>query len=163
MKVETPAYASQSNALFVSQGSRAHCFNERPRPHSNGLKPCVPPHSVASSRNKAVCAFRLVPRPRVWGCDGSLPSTKRIIAASGTRLDQHWCARAARFTRTHTPVRVAAVHRAPAEGDAVVRLERETTLQIMRECITRHGPDGWQRVRGGPWCSENLTVRPPGL
>ena len=22
------------NALFVSQGSRAHCFNDRPRPHS---------------------------------------------------------------------------------------------------------------------------------
>ena len=81
----------------------------------------------------------------------------------GTRLDQHWSSRAARFTRTHKPVRVAAVHRAPAEGDAVVRLERETTLQIMRECITRHGADGWQRVRGGPWCSENMTVRPPGL
>ena len=82
MKVQNRAYASQSNALFVSHGSRAHCFNERPRPHSNGLKAAVPPHSVASSRNKAVCAFRLVPRPRVWGCDGSLPSTKRIIAAS---------------------------------------------------------------------------------
>ena len=82
MKVQNRAYASQSNALFVSHGSRAHCFKERPRSHSNGLKSCVPPHSVASSRNKAVCAFRLVPRPRGWGCDGSLPSTKRIIAAS---------------------------------------------------------------------------------
>ena len=82
MKVQNRAYASQINILFVSQGSYAHCFNERPRPHSNGLKPCVPPHSVASSRNKAVCAFRLVPRPRGWACDVSLPSTKRIIAAS---------------------------------------------------------------------------------
>eukprot|EP01043_Picozoa_sp_COSAG02_P021112 COSAG02_NODE_1062_length_14852_cov_93.088660_4_plen_226_part_00 len=82
LKVQNRAYASQSNALFVSQGSRAHCFNERPRPHSNGLKAAVPPHSVASSRNKAVCAFRLVPRPRGWDCDGPLPSTKRIIAAS---------------------------------------------------------------------------------
>ena len=81
----------------------------------------------------------------------------------GTRLDQHWCARAARFTRTHAPVRVAAVHRAPAEGDAVLALERQVTLDVMRECIERHGPDGWQRVRGGPWCSENLTAKPPGL
>ena len=75
--------SSQINPLFVSQGSRAHCFNnERPRPHSNGLKPSVPPHRDASSRNKAVWALRLVPRPRGCGCDVSLPSTKRIIAAS---------------------------------------------------------------------------------
>ena len=36
MKVQNPAYASQSNALFVSHGSRAHCFKERPRPHRYG-------------------------------------------------------------------------------------------------------------------------------
>ena len=82
MKVENRAYASPIYMLFVSQGSRAQCFNERPGPHSNGLKPSAPPHCVASSRNKAVCAFLLVPRPRGCGCDGSLPSTKRIIAAS---------------------------------------------------------------------------------
>ena len=82
MKEENRAYATQINMLFVSQGSRARGLIERPRPHSNGLKPSAPPHSVASSRNKAVCAFRLVPRPRGCGCDGSLPSTKRIIAAS---------------------------------------------------------------------------------
>ena len=82
MKVENRAYASPIYALFVSQGSRAQCFNERPGPHSNGLKPSAPPHCVASSRNKVVCAFLLVPRPRGCGCDGSLPSTKRIIAAS---------------------------------------------------------------------------------
>ena len=75
-------YLSQRNPLFVSQGSRAHCFNERPGPHSNGLKPSVPPHCVASSRNKVAWALRLVPRPRGCGCDVSLPSTKRIIAAS---------------------------------------------------------------------------------
>ena len=57
-------------------------LDRAPSTHSNGLKPSAPPHCVASSRNKAVCAFRLVPRPRGWGCDGSLPSTKRIIAAS---------------------------------------------------------------------------------
>ena len=82
MKEENRAYATQINTLFVSQGSRARGLIERPRPHSNGLKPSAPPHCVASSRNKAVCAFRLVPRPRGWGCDGSLPSTKRNIAAS---------------------------------------------------------------------------------
>eukprot|EP01043_Picozoa_sp_COSAG02_P048221 COSAG02_NODE_4716_length_5060_cov_2.509978_8_plen_123_part_00 len=80
-----------------------------------------------------------------------------------TRLDQHWVAKAARYTRTHRPVRVAAIHRGPASGDAVVRLERETTLQIMRECIERHGEDGWKRVRGGPWCSVDLDKKPPGL
>eukprot|EP01043_Picozoa_sp_COSAG02_P034085 COSAG02_NODE_2364_length_9055_cov_12.230606_2_plen_77_part_00 len=71
MKVQNRAYASQSNALFVSHGSRAHCFKERPRPHSNGLKPSVPPHSVAISRNKAVCAFRLVLHAAVpvWAFD----------------------------------------------------------------------------------------------
>ena len=39
MKVENRAYASPIYTLFVSQGSRAQCFNERPGPHSNGLKP----------------------------------------------------------------------------------------------------------------------------
>ena len=82
MKVKNRAFASQSNALFVSQGSRAHGLIERPCPHSNGLKPAVPPHCVANSRNKTVWALRFVPRPRGWGCDGSLPSTKRNIAAS---------------------------------------------------------------------------------
>eukprot|EP01043_Picozoa_sp_COSAG02_P007307 COSAG02_NODE_217_length_28595_cov_19.642371_9_plen_121_part_00 len=53
MKVKNRAFASQSNALFVSQGSRAHGLIERPRPHSNGLKPSVLPHSVAISRNIA--------------------------------------------------------------------------------------------------------------
>ena len=57
MKVENRAYASPIYALFVSQGSRAQCFNERPGPHSNGLKPSAPPHCVASSRNTAGCAF----------------------------------------------------------------------------------------------------------
>eukprot|EP01044_Picomonas_judraskeda_P005729 COSAG03_NODE_549_length_6991_cov_40.997970_6_plen_98_part_00 len=82
MKEENRAYATQINTLFVSQGSRARGLIERPRPHSNGLKPSAPPHCVASSRNKAVCAFLLAPRPRGCGCDCSLPSTKRIIAAS---------------------------------------------------------------------------------
>ena len=82
MKEENRAYATQINTLFVSQGSRARGLIERPRPHSNGLKPSTPPHCVASSRNKVVCAFLLVPRPRGCGCDCSLPSTKRIIAAS---------------------------------------------------------------------------------
>jgi hypothetical protein len=49
MKVENRAYASPIYMLFVSQGSRAQCFNERPGPHSNGLKPSAPPHCVASS------------------------------------------------------------------------------------------------------------------
>ena len=85
MKVANRAFATQSNALlyaFVSQGSRARGLIERPRPHSNGLKPSAPPHCVTSSRNKTVWALRFVPRPRGWGCDGTLPSTKRIIAAS---------------------------------------------------------------------------------
>ena len=77
-----------------------------------------------------------------------------------TRLDQHWCQRAARFTKTHKPVRVAAVHRAPADGGAAIRLERDVTLQIMRECIDRHGPDGWQRARGGPWCALTGLIKP---
>ena len=69
-----------------------------------------------------------------------------------TRLDQHWCQRAARWTRTHKPVRVAAVHRCESEGDRAVALEREITLEVMRQCCERHGEHGWMRVRGGPWC-----------
>ena len=80
-----------------------------------------------------------------------------------TRLDQHWCQRAARWTRTHKPVRVAAVHRCPADGDAAVRMEREVTLDVMRQCCERHGEHGWLRVRGGPWCSQTMTAPPPGL
>ena len=75
----------------------------------------------------------------------------------GTRIDQHFCARAARWTRTHKPVRVAALHRCPASGDDALALERQVTLDVMRECIQRHGPDGYQRVRGGPWCGESIT------
>ena len=77
----------------------------------------------------------------------------------GTRLDQHWSSKAARWTRTRRPVRVAAVHRAGPTGEEALALERETVLQVMRDCITRHGPDGWMRVRGGPWCSELLPNR----
>ena len=81
MKVENRAYASPIYALFVSQGSRAQCFNERPGPHSNGLKPSAPPHCVASSRNKAVCAFLLVPRPRGW----------LLLLVSATVHALHYC------------------------------------------------------------------------
>ena len=80
-----------------------------------------------------------------------------------TRLDQHWSQRAARWTRSHRPVRVAAVHRCPADGDAAVRMEREVTLDVMRQCCERHGEHGFLRVRGGPWCAENMTAPPPGL
>lgn len=80
-----------------------------------------------------------------------------------TRIDQHWCQRAARWTRTHRPVRVAAVHRCESEGDRAVALEREITLEVMRQCCERHGEHGWMRVRGGPWCSEHMSLPPPGL
>ena len=80
-----------------------------------------------------------------------------------TRIDQHWSCRAARWTRTHKPVRVAAVHRCESEGDRAVALEREITLEVMRQCCERHGEHGWMRVRGGPWCSEKMTLPPPGL
>jgi predicted GIY-YIG superfamily endonuclease len=100
-------------------------------------------------------------------CDGTEHDHWYVGVASpghlSTRLDQHWSSKAARWTRSHKPVRVAAVHRAPAEGDAVMRLEKETTLQIMKECIERHGEHGWLRVRGGPWCSEHMSQPPPGL
>jgi predicted GIY-YIG superfamily endonuclease len=81
----------------------------------------------------------------------------------GNRLDTHWAQRAARWTRVHHPVRVAAVHRCPASGDEALALERQVTLDVMRECIQRHGPDGWRRVRGGPWCSEHMEHPPPEL
>jgi|EP01043_Picozoa_sp_COSAG02_P034193 predicted GIY-YIG superfamily endonuclease len=81
----------------------------------------------------------------------------------GTRLDQHWCQRAARWTRTHRPVRVAAVHRAGPTGEDALALERQVTLDVMRECVQRHGEHGWMRVRGGPWCSENMSEPPPEL
>ena len=74
MKVQNRAHASQNNALFVSQGSRARGLVVRPCPHSNGLKRSVPPHCVTSSRNKTVWALRFVlgnepsqPQPRGRG------------------------------------------------------------------------------------------------
>ena len=42
-------------------------------------------------------------------------------------------------------------------------MEREVTLDVMRQCCERHGEHGWLRVRGGPWCSETMSAPPPGL
>eukprot|EP01044_Picomonas_judraskeda_P002515 COSAG03_NODE_183_length_10952_cov_150.888694_10_plen_161_part_00 len=82
MKEENRAYATQINTLFVSQGSRAQCFNERPGPHSNGLKPSAPPHCVASSRNKAGdCGPDRRPGP-----------AHAVLATPPcTFYDHHWC------------------------------------------------------------------------
>ena len=76
------------------------------------------------------------------------------------RLEEHWCARAAQYTRIHKPVRVHAIHRCEGSGADVLALERQVTLQLMAECYNRHGNDGWNRVRGGPWCSPTMQQPP---
>ena len=64
------------------------------------------------------------------------------------RLAQHWAGQGARWTRAHRPLRVARVVYNASED-----LERSVTLELMAQ-------HGWERVRGGPWCSPNMQ-RPP--
>ena len=76
------------------------------------------------------------------------------------RLEEHWTQRAAQYTRTHKPIRVHALHRCEGSGADVLALERRVTLDLMADAVTRHGPDGWNRVRGGPWCSPTMQQPP---
>ena len=76
------------------------------------------------------------------------------------RLEEHWTQRAAQYTRTHKPVRVHALHRCEGSGADVLTLERRVTLDLMAESVARHGADGWNRVRGGPWCSPAMQQPP---
>ena len=84
MKVKNRAFASQNNALFVSQGSRAQGLTVRPCPHSNGLKRTVPPHCVTSSRNKTVWALRFV-----LGNEPSQPQPRGLSQGRGTKRKAH--------------------------------------------------------------------------
>ena len=76
------------------------------------------------------------------------------------RLEEHWTQRAAQYTRIHKPVRVHAIHRCEGSGADVLALERRVTLDLMVESIRHHGPDGWNRVRGGPWCAPTMPQPP---
>ena len=134
----------QGRMKIIQSASRKNCVGHRASKTLNQMTNRQRPHLANGNRSKLRQSLR----------------RKRDIS---TRLDQHWCQRAARWTRTHKPVRVAAVHRCPADGDAAVRMEREVTLDVMRQCCERHGEHGWLRVRGGPWCSQTMTAPPPGL
>ena len=76
------------------------------------------------------------------------------------RMEEHWLAKAARYTRSHPPIRVYAVHRCEGSGADVLALERRITLETMKECITRYGNDAWERVRGSVWTA-TVMASPP--
>ena len=64
------------------------------------------------------------------------------------RIAQHWLGRGAHWTRLHKPVRVLSVLPGTTE------LEKVTTIALM----VQHT---WQKVRGGPWLSIDMTCKPP--
>ena len=59
---------------------------------------------------------------------------------------------AAKWTALHNPVRVLRVDLNRGEHYIQSRShEDEETLVLMREAMSKHGPDGWATVRGGKW------------
>ena len=65
------------------------------------------------------------------------------------RITQHFSGCGARFTQTHHPVAVEAVHVDVGDsGETVLQREQRITLELMREYITRHGGDAWRSVAG---------------
>jgi len=63
------------------------------------------------------------------------------------RLAAHWSGLGATATKLYKPIAVEKI-----VYPASCSVERAVTLQLMREAIVEHGPDGWQRVFGADWC-----------
>ena len=65
------------------------------------------------------------------------------------RITQHFTGSGARFTQTHRPLAVEALHVDVGDsGETVLQREQRITLELMREYITRHGGDAWRSVAG---------------
>ena len=67
------------------------------------------------------------------------------------RLEEHWSGAGSRWTKEYPPVDVETLHRCEGSGADVTALEKKVTLELMRRCITPDDPEGWRRVRGGPY------------
>ena len=63
------------------------------------------------------------------------------------RLAAHWSGLGATSTKLYKPIAVERI-----VYPASVQVEKAVTLQLMRQAIVEHGPDGWQRVFGSDWC-----------
>ena len=63
------------------------------------------------------------------------------------RIAQHFLGNGSKWTNLHPPIEVLSV----LQGDYV--MEQATTIAMM----CRHG---WEKVRGGPWCSIELSCPP---
>ena len=61
------------------------------------------------------------------------------------RLAQHFSGQGAKWTKLHKPLQLIETH-----YPATRQTEEEVTLDIMREF-------GWEKVRGGKYCSVRLT------
>ena len=78
------------------------------------------------------------------------------------RITQHFDGRGSRFTQTHAPVAVEALHVDTGDSNTTA-LEREKsiTLQLMRDHITEHGEDAWRSVAGAGYSMpQNMAGRP---
>ena len=65
------------------------------------------------------------------------------------RITQHFTGSGARFTQTHRPLAVEALHVDVGDsGETVLQREQRITVELMREYITRHGGDAWRSVAG---------------
>jgi predicted GIY-YIG superfamily endonuclease len=64
------------------------------------------------------------------------------------RIAQHFLGVGSKWTKLHPPIEVLSV----VQGDYV--MEQATTIAMM----CRHG---WEKVRGGPWCSIELSCPSP--
>jgi len=80
-----------------------------------------------------------------------------ITTCPEKRLKEHTTGeRSTDWTEQHKPVGVAEVRDEIADTDELadaLKLEREVTLEYMRE-------KGWERVRGGPWCTPDMENPP---
>ena len=78
------------------------------------------------------------------------------------RITQHFTGSGARFTQTHHPVAVEAVHVDVGDREeTVLQREQRITLQHMRDYITRYGEDAWRSVAGSGYSMPHLMEGRP--
>eukprot|EP01043_Picozoa_sp_COSAG02_P051594 COSAG02_NODE_5452_length_4304_cov_38.141040_1_plen_115_part_00 len=99
--------------------------------------------------------------------EGTEYSTLYVGATLNThqRITQHFAGTGARFTQTHHPVAVEALHVDVGDSnESVLEREQRITLEYMRRYIEQYGDDAWRSVAGaGYTMPHNMQGRPRDL
>jgi len=104
--------------------------------------------------NTSLQALTLYPWVYVLRCEPRAGTTYPSLYVGATinshnRITQHFTGSGARFTQTHRPVAVEALHVDVGDSDeTVLQRERRITLDLMRQHVAAHGEDAWRSVAG---------------